>query len=119
MNFTEFYNKVRNKVSNHDGMLLIHNGIVKAINRDGQNVEKIYVEYNKQKLDELINKYSSKKGISFVEVYINQGELKVGDDIMFLAVCGDVRENVISTLQDLLDEIKKYVTSKREVLKRD
>jgi len=41
-------------------------------------------------------------------------ELAVGDDVMLLAVAGDVRENVIAVLSDALNDIKKTVTRKTE-----
>ena len=44
-------------------------------------------------------------------------DLAVGDDVMLLAVAGDIRENVIATLSDTLNAIKATVTSKTEFFK--
>jgi len=41
-------------------------------------------------------------------------DLAVGDDVMLLVVAGDIRETVIATLSDTLNEIKASVTSKTE-----
>ena len=41
-------------------------------------------------------------------------DLAVGDDVMLLAVAGDIRENVIETLRDTLNAIKTTVTAKTE-----
>jgi molybdopterin synthase catalytic subunit len=40
--------------------------------------------------------------------------LKVGEDVMYIVVAGDIRENVISTLQDTLNTIKSTVTQKTQ-----
>jgi molybdopterin synthase catalytic subunit len=45
---------------------------------------------------------------------VNEGELKVGDDLLLIAVAGDIRENVIPVLTDTLNTVKKSVTSKTE-----
>jgi molybdopterin synthase catalytic subunit len=42
---------------------------------------------------------------------MNEGILKVGDDIMYVLVGGDIRPHVIDALQALVEEIKtKCVT---------
>jgi molybdopterin synthase catalytic subunit len=38
----------------------------------------------------------------------------VGDDVMLLAVAGDIRENVTAALSDALNAIKSTVTAKTE-----
>jgi len=115
MNFLTFYQNIRIKIGDKDGMFLVHTGIVKGLNRDGKKIKKIIVRVNKEKLDEILMISRKKQGISQVEVYINDGELKVGDDIMYLGVVGDVRENVMNTLQNVLESIKKEVTQKEEI----
>jgi molybdopterin synthase catalytic subunit len=115
MNFITFYQNLRTKISDEDGMLLVHNGIVKGGSREGKAVKKVTVRVNWDKLEEILEIYRKTEGISLVEAYIREGELYVGDDIMFLGVAGDVRENVINTLQAVLDRIKKEVTQKQEI----
>jgi molybdopterin synthase catalytic subunit len=44
-------------------------------------------------------------------------KLSVGDDVMFLVVAGDIRENVLATLEKTLNAIKTTVTRKTEFFK--
>jgi molybdopterin synthase catalytic subunit len=50
-----------------------------------------------------------------VRVWINEGRLTVGDDIMYALVAGDIRENVLSGLQELVRLIKTEVVREREI----
>ena len=57
-------------------------------------------------------------GIIEILVWINEGKsLAVGDDVMYLVVAGDIRETVIGTLTDTLNQIKSEVTSKKQYFK--
>ena len=53
-------------------------------------------------------------GIFFVRVWLNEGELKVGDDIMLVLIGGDIRPHVIDALQSLVGEIKNRCVSETE-----
>ncbi|MFH2044077.1 MAG: molybdenum cofactor biosynthesis protein MoaE [Pseudomonadota bacterium] len=97
------------------GMILCHNGVVRGTSRDGRKVSGIKVVVDHVKLKEIITK--SKKTPGIVEVLVEifeDKDLKIGDDVMYLVVAGDIRENVISTLQNTLNEIKTTVTAKTE-----
>jgi len=97
------------------GMVLFHNGIVRETSRDGRKVTGLTVKADLVLLDSILEKYRQKPGIVDVRAVINSGiELKIGDDVMYLGVAGDIRENVIKTLEDCLNEIKSAVTSKTE-----
>jgi molybdopterin synthase catalytic subunit len=41
--------------------------------------------------------------------------LQPGDDLLFIVVAGDIRENVKPVLADLLDRIKAEAVSKSEI----
>jgi molybdopterin synthase catalytic subunit len=97
------------------GMILCHNGVVRGTSRDGRRVSGLKVAVDQDKLDAAIEKYKAREGIVEILVKIDAGrDLKVGDDVMALVVAGDIRENVVSTLADALNEIKASVTSKTE-----
>ena len=97
------------------GMILCHNGVVRATARDGRKVKGLKVAVDHAKLEQIINEQSQKPGIVNIQVNIVENKhLAVGDDIMHLIVAGDIRENVISTLKDTLDAIKTSVTDKTE-----
>lgn len=109
-----------NKMKNHPdisqaGMVLYHNGIVRATSREGQEVTGLEVTVDNDRLEEILAEARAVEGIVDVQVYINSDRpLVVGDDVMFLAVAGDIRENVIDTLSRTLNRIKAEVTSKTQ-----
>lgn len=97
------------------GMVLCHNGVVRETSRDGRIVTGLRVSVDDVKLQEVIREAKARTGIVEVSVEINSDkDLMVGDDVMLLAVAGDIRENVIAVLSNTLDEIKSSVTSKTE-----
>jgi len=97
------------------GMVLYHNGVVRESSRDGRPVNGLRVKVDPQKLEAVLTKYRQRTGIVDIQVDIAADrDLKVGDDVMFLAVAGDIRENVLDTLRDTLNAIKLTVTEKTE-----
>ena len=97
------------------GMVLCHNGVVRATTRDGRQVTGLRVAVNHAKLKQIVHEQSQKPGIIDIRVDIVENQnLSVGDDIMYLVVAGDIRENVISVLKETLDAIKRQVTQKTE-----
>jgi molybdopterin synthase catalytic subunit len=97
------------------GMILAHNGIVRATSRDGRPVTGLEVAVDHGKLKQILQKERSRPGILDIQVHIRENtKLTVGDDVMFLVVAGDIRENVIQTLTDTLNQIKSQVTSKTQ-----
>ena len=97
------------------GMVLYHNGIVRSTSRDGRPVTGLRVAVDLQKLKDVLTKYRQRPGIVDIQVEIAADrDLAVGDDVMLLAVAGDIRENVIETLRDTLNAIKTTVTAKTE-----
>ena len=100
------------------GMILCHNGVVRATTRDGRKVTGLKVRVDHAKLKQIQIEQSQKPGIVDIQVNIVENkDLAVGDDIMHLMVAGDIRENVISVLKETLDAIKTRVTQKTEYLK--
>lgn len=97
------------------GMLLCHCGVVRATSRDGRKVRGLTVAVDPAGLQALIDEQRQQPGIVDIQVAVAADRyLSVGDDVMFLVVAGDVRENVIGVLQDTLDAIKTKVTRKTE-----
>ncbi len=96
------------------GMILLHNGIVRAFARNGLPITKIKTYVDREKLKQILKEALDMKGIVDVRVVIREGDLKIGEDMMLLAVCGDIRENVIKCLSKTLDRIKKEAISKVE-----
>ena len=97
------------------GMVLCHNGVVRATTRDGRKVKGLKVAVNHRKLQEIINDQKLKPGILDVRAHIVENRvLAVGEDIMHLVVAGDIRETVIAVLKETLDAIKLQVTEKTQ-----
>jgi molybdopterin synthase catalytic subunit len=97
------------------GMILCHNGVVRGTSRDGRKVNGLRVAVDQATLDRVVRTQKERPGILEILVQINSDcDLKVGDDVMLLAVAGDIRENVTAVLSDTLNAIKSTVTTKTE-----
>lgn len=100
------------------GMVLAHNGVVRAWSRDGhKDVESVEVFPDRARMEELRKEYEQKPGIFRVEVEAAEGKLVPGDDLLVIVVAGDVRENVKPVLAELLDRIKAEAVKKREAMR--
>lgn len=96
------------------GMILCHNGIVRGTSRDGRHVSGLTLTFDRGALEAILAEQRTRPGIVEVLVEIREGSLKVGDDVMFIVVAGDLRDHVIPVLRDTLNAIKERVTSKIE-----
>lgn len=99
------------------GMLLLHNGVVRAWSRKGhQKVISVEVYANELKIGEICQEVGSMPGIFAVTAESRQGILHPGDDLLYLAVAGDMRENVLAAFEILLNRVKGEAIEKREIL---
>ncbi|MGD9975279.1 MAG: molybdenum cofactor biosynthesis protein MoaE [Desulfatirhabdiaceae bacterium] len=97
------------------GMILCHNGIVRATSRDGRKVSGLRITVDHAKLKQVIDHNRKTPGIVEILVHIVENtDLSVGDDVMFLVVAGDIRDTVITVLQNTLNTIKETVTQKTQ-----
>ena len=55
------------------------------------------------------------EGIRYVRVWLNEGKLDLGDDIMLVLVGGDIRPHVIDALQALVGTIKNECVIEQEL----
>lgn len=115
MGLTEMIEQVK---SHHHisqaGMILCHNGIVRGTSRDGHPVQGIEISINKDRLNLLIAEMRRQPGIVEVLAEVREGRLMVGEDIMWVVVAGDIRDNVFPVLVDTVDRIKREVAKKVE-----
>ena len=98
------------------GMILVHNGIVRATSKEGKPVKGMVLDHDEALLQSIIGEYGSKDGIVGIKVWINGGELKVGDDIMIVLVAGRFRTDVLPVFEGLIREIKTRVVREVESL---
>ena len=106
------------------GMYLTHNGIVresaKAKVRQGAEDTKpvtgMLFSYDEEKVNAVIeDTYKNVPGVYYIKVWLNEGELTVGDDIMYVLIGGDIRPNVIEGLQYLVGRVKNECVVETEL----
>ena len=105
------------------GMYLTHNGIVrqsaKAKVRQGDENTKPVVAmdfaYDRTKVDAVVEETLQMNGIYYLKVWLNEGLLQVGDDIMYVLIGGDIRPHVVDALEYLLSRIKGECVKETEI----
>ena len=97
------------------GMMLAHRGVVRGHSRSGEPVTGMMLTVDRAKLDEAVAEALRSEGVVAVRVWVNEGSLSVGDDIMSVLVAGDIRENVFGALQRLVSFLKTEVLAEREL----
>ena len=98
------------------GMILVHNGIVRATSKKGEPVRGMVLSHDEDLLRSIIQAYSLKEGIVGIRVWINDGTLKIGDDIMVVLVAGRFRTDVLPVFESLIRDIKTRVVREEESL---
>lgn len=105
------------------GMYLTHNGTVRQSAKakvrygaeDTQPVTGMLFSYDAAKVDAVIADAYKMEGIYYIKVWLNEGELKMGDDIMYVLIGGDIRPRVVDCLQYLVGRIKNECVVETEL----
>ena len=105
------------------GMYLTHNGTVrqtaKAKVRFGEentkDVTGMIFSYDEEKVNAVIADTYKMEGIYYIRVWLNEGQLKTGDDIMYVLIGGDIRPRVVDALNYLVGRIKDECVVEREL----
>ena len=105
------------------GMYLTHNGVVRRSprarvrlgDRDAGNVTGMEFGYDPEKVRQAVAETRKLEGIGYVRVWLNEGALKVGDDIMLVLIGGDIRSHVVEALQTLVGTLKNECVTEREL----
>ncbi|MHA1754740.1 MAG: molybdenum cofactor biosynthesis protein MoaE [Candidatus Odinarchaeia archaeon] len=97
-------------------------GVVRGFSDKGEEVDRLYIEAWEDKatssLKNIAKELSTRKGITVVVIYHIIGELNVGDDIVYVIVAGDHRENIFPILMEAVEKYKSEVEVwKKEILK--
>ena len=98
------------------GMIATHLGVVRSFSRDGKAVSGLDVEFDNDKLKEIIRDIKSRPGIVDILIETNSGHLTVGDDIVTIMVAGDTRDNVFPALIDAVNRLKTEAAEKEEAI---
>ena len=104
------------------GMYLTHNGVVRgtarAAVREGKtaaSVTGMHFSYDAAKVQSAIDETYCMEGIYYIRVWLNEGLLTVGDDLMYVLIGGDIRPNVVNALQALVEKIKSECVTEEEI----
>ena len=105
------------------GMYLTHNGIVRQSARskvrqgdpNSKPVSGMVFSYNADLVESVINDARKLEGIYYVRVWLNEGQLQLGDDIMYVLIGGDIRPHVVDALQYLVGRIKTECVQETEL----
>ncbi len=109
--------KKRADFSEHVGMILIHNGVVRNWSRNSRaEVTRLEVQPDYQKIEQLRQEFLGHTGIYEIVIDAKSGLFSPGDDLLYIIVAGDIRENVKKVLAELLDKIKAEAIDKKEIL---
>ena len=104
------------------GMYLTHNGIVRQsakakvrYGEDAKDVTGMIFSYDQEKVDAVLADASALEGIYYIRVWLNEGELQVGDDIMYVLIGGDIRPRVVDALHYIVGRIKNECVVETEL----
>ena len=105
------------------GMYLTHNGTVrqtaKAKVRYGaegtKEVTGMVFSYDEEKVNAVIADTYKMDGIYYIKVWLNEGQLEMGDDIMYVLIGGDIRPRVVDALQYLVGRVKNECVVETEL----
>ncbi|MBQ6621436.1 MAG: molybdenum cofactor biosynthesis protein MoaE [Mogibacterium sp.] len=106
----------------HIGMYLTHTGVVrrsaKAKVREAAEgtrpVSGMRFSYDEAKAEAAIAETFTLPGIYYVRVWMNTGQLELGDTIMQVLIGGDIRPHVIDGLQYLVGKLKSECVVEEE-----
>ena len=105
------------------GMYLFHNGVVRrspkaqvrGLGGSAEPVTGMFFSYDKEKVDAAVADAYKMEGIYYIRVWLNEGELKTGDDIMLVLIGGDIRPRVVEAMQYLVGRLKNECVSEKEL----
>ena len=105
------------------GMYLIHNGVVRATARSlvrqgdtqARPVVGMRFSSDQQKVQQAIEDAKKLEGVYCIRVWINEGELRVGDDIMQVLIGADIRPHAVQALEQLVGVIKSACVTEKEI----
>ena len=103
------------------GMYLTHNGTVRQtakakvrLSEDAPDVSGMYFSYDQTKVDAAVTETYKLDGIYYVRAWLNEGELNLGDDIMYVLIGGDIRPRMVDALQFLVGKLKNECVTEIE-----
>lgn len=120
-NYEEIVRKMKeNKEISKAGAIGGFTGIVRG-NRNGKEVKELYFEKYNEKFDdvihEIVGELKNREGVIDARIYHRDGHLEVGEDIIYVVVAAEHREELFEALKDGINFVKeKAPIWKKEVL---
>ena len=104
-------------------MYLVHNGVVRetakakvrAGAQDTRPVTGMHFSYDSAKVESAIEDTYKMDGIFYIRTWLAEGQLKTGDDIMYVMIGGDIRPHIVDALQYLVGRIKNECVEEIEM----
>ena len=105
------------------GMYLVHNGTVRQTAKakvrcgaeDTQEVTGMIFSYDRERVESVIADTYKLEGIYYIRLWLNEGQLQMGDDIMYVLIGGDICPRVVDALNYLVGRIKDECVIEKEL----
>lgn len=105
------------------GMYLTHNGVVREsakakVRQGAENTRPVVgmeFSYDAEKVKAIIDETYKMDGIYYIRTWLAQGQLQVGDNIMYVLIGGDIRPHIVEALQYLVGRIKNECVVETEL----
>lgn len=105
------------------GMYLFHIGVVREdakakLRFDDDRTRPVIAmnfDFDSEKVEQAIKEAYEKEGIYYVRVWLEKGKVKVGEEIMYVLIGGDIRSNVTSGLDFLVSKLKNECVKEVEL----
>ena len=108
---------------NSNGIYLFSNGVVRSSSkrkvRAGEQglepVKSVKVECNYDTLETALRQTSQMPGVNYLRVWVNEGELELGESIMLTLVGADIRDRCVDALTFFVDKLKGDCLTETEI----
>lgn len=107
------------------GMYLTHNGVVRStaraqVRNGSHNILPVIgMEFSSdpEKVAAVIEEARALPGVYQVRVWLNEGRLNVGDDLMYVLIGADIRPHAVAALEFLVGKLKAQCVTEQELCK--
>ncbi|MEM0083350.1 MAG: molybdenum cofactor biosynthesis protein MoaE [Candidatus Nezhaarchaeales archaeon] len=95
------------------GCILTFTGVVRGVTNNGSKVVKLeyeaYAEVARLKLEEIARDLKKMRGIVDVKIHHFIGSFSVGEDVVYIVVAAEHREEGFSALREAIERLKSEV----------
>lgn len=107
--------EAKNSFPNYDcGIFLTHNGVVRSTSKkevqsgkkDLGKIAGMNLSVDEAKVCKLAEEIKLIDGVNYLRIWINQGNLKTGDSMMFILIGSQTRKQAVFAFNSLMDKLK-------------